>query len=243
MSKILLQCNSSSDTRFLKNLFETSAIDYEVRVQTSQNNTSSKSYLAYETVNLFVFVAPTFTERDYKFLSEVKSKYYDRGLLVLSEKVAYKEFYKQKKRKGIHLLEKPFGREDLLGLAERLIKDPFSKQQQFKRYITRQQTILESLTSGKSGGSTMINLSMGGGFFETDNVDFYNVDDLVRLRIPLAEMSREHNLIGKVVWRTIQHQKTGRAGIGLEFVKKGDLYQQLVRKMQRQNPAMAHFFE
>lgn len=243
MSKVLLQCASLTDSRYLKDLLEKSSIDYDVRVQATHSNTSSKSYLAYEPVNLFVYVTPDFSEKDFRFVSEVKNKYFDRGLLVLTEKLSFKEFHTHKNRKGIHMLEKPFSKDDLLGLAERLVKDPFSKQQKFRRYRTRQNSTVESLITGKSSESTMTNLSIGGAFFETDGVDYYNIDDLLRLRISLTDVSRQHNLIGKVVWRTIQHQKSGRAGIGIEFVKKGEFYNQLIRKIKSQNPAMAHIFD
>jgi Tfp pilus assembly protein PilZ len=243
MAKVLLQCALDSDARYLKDLFEKSGIDLRLQVQTTRSAASSKSFLAHESVSLFVMVAPEITERDLRFLSEVKSKYYERGLMVLTEALRAQDPNLSKNRQGIHILEKPFSKEDVLGLAERLVKDPFSKQQKFKRFRTRQTSHIESLTTGRKSPSTMLNLSMGGAFFETDNVDFYNVNDLLRLRVSLADLSREHNLIGKVVWRTIQHQKSGRAGVGVEFVRKGELYQHLMRKMRSQNPAMAHILD
>jgi Tfp pilus assembly protein PilZ len=77
----------------------------------------------------------------------------------------------------------------------------------------------------------MFNLSRGGAYFEMGKRPVMNVGDLLRLKVHLSDVEREHHIHGRVMWTTHKGHAAGGYGLGVQFMKSTDIYRRLLEKV------------
>jgi hypothetical protein len=117
------------------------------------------------------------------------------------------------------------------GLTRKLLTTISVPQQQHRRYKTRQTAQLETFITGERYTTEMLNLSMGGAYFEAPEKPAIGVGDLLRLKIPGSAGSPERNIHGRIIWTTHKGPVLGGYGLGVKFIKSNDMYRQLMDKV------------
>ena len=100
-------------------------------------------------------------------------------------------------------------------------------QQVFRRYSVNLNVSLETFDNGAPLETMMFNLSRGGAYCELGRKPRVRVGDLLRLRVWLNELEREHTVSGRVVWVTPKGRRAGGYGLGLRFMNYSDMYRKL----------------
>ena len=90
---------------------------------------------------------------------------------------------------------------------------------------------METFVSGETLPSQIYNLSMGGAYCEFFTKTNVAVGDLVKLKVHLEDVGRQHAVNAKIVWVTRNGPCTGGQGAGMKFVKYDDVYRQLMEKV------------
>jgi Tfp pilus assembly protein PilZ len=228
LQKVLLDCRSLEDARILKNYIERE-LPYEVIVSFDPAETSS--IVGNRPVHLLVLQTGLLREAELTRIKLIRESGYTYPILTLADRLmdlavsSYAEKYKA------YFLEKPYELKTFKGLVRKLMTAKAVPQQQHRRYRTRQTAQLETFITGETFQTEMFNLSMGGAYFEVSKRPNFGIGDLLRVRIPIAEQEKEHQIHGRIVWTTHKGVATGGYGVGVKFIKSNDMYRQLIDKV------------
>jgi Tfp pilus assembly protein PilZ len=119
----------------------------------------------------------------------------------------------------------------LKGLARKLMVTKAVPRQEFRRFRTNVSATLETFISGEKYNSQMFNLSKGGAYFESSKKPAVSVGDLLRLKVSLGDVDRDHHMHGRIVWTTPKGITAGGYGIGVKFLKSTDIYRKLLDRV------------
>lgn len=163
------------------------------------------------------------------FSQSLREMSYLGPILLLVKIPDVKVLEKFEKLKNTVLIEKPYERKDLLGIARKFLKDAQVNQRQYRRFDTEQSALLESYQRDFVVQSRIENISRGGVFIRGPLEDLSR-GDLLRVNFNLDELNKTHTMSAKVVWtegRVDENERTA----GLQFMSKEDVYSQLLNKI------------
>jgi Tfp pilus assembly protein PilZ len=203
-------------------------LPYEVLMSFGRNET--ENILTHKPVQLFIYDTQDFQNDEASFLLDMRNLGYIYPILVLAKSIDNTDFINSDKIKT-HFLEKPFEFKALNGLTRKLMTQRSIVQQKFRRFKTHQPAQIETYLTAETLDSKMFNLSMGGAYVEFAQRPSIGIGDLVKIQVPLADLSRRHQMNAKVVWTTRKGTYSGGFGVGVRFIKDKDVYRQLMEKM------------
>jgi Tfp pilus assembly protein PilZ len=130
------------------------------------------------------------------------------------------------------VIEKPVSSKDLQGLIERAQHANSFHTRYNKRFPTFEKGQIEVFRNGRKFDCYVRNLSVGGAFIETSET--FLAGEILKVNIQLDEVSKSHEMSGKVVWNSNHpHYNTGGVtGVGLRFVRPGEVYAEAVHLLQ-----------
>lgn len=227
MQKLLLQCSSLEDAPQLKSYLE-SRLPFEVLLSFGKYET--ENIITRKAVQLFIYDTAEFDTEEANFLSEIRNLGYIYPMLVLAKNLVGREVELMSKFKA-HFLEKPLDFKALRGVTRKLMTQKSIASQKFKRFKTLQEAQVETYLSAESLSSKMFNLSKGGVYCEFSTRPSLSVGDIVKIQVPLKDLSRSHQFNAKVVWTTRKGSYSGGFGAGFEFVKSKDVYRHVMEKL------------
>jgi len=228
MHRVLLSCKSPDDARFLKTYIETE-LPYEVLL--SPDTKTVETLVNTKNIHLLLMQTGNLVKDDLDFALRLRDTGYTYPMLLISDKVGSTNIEEVNEKHKIYFLERPFELRTLKGLARKLMVSKTVPQQVFRRYRTNLNAMLETFISGEKHHTHMFNLSRGGAYFEMSKKPSFYVGDLLRLRVNLSDMEREHQVHGRVVWTTHKGHAAGGYGLGVRFMKGMDIYRNLLEKV------------
>ncbi|HMN68856.1 MAG TPA: PilZ domain-containing protein [Bdellovibrionales bacterium] len=228
MQRVLICCKSIADARFLKNYMETE-LPYNVMMSLDQKEVEGA--LKAKSVHLLLLQTGNLASQDIVYAQRLRKTGFASPILMLTDAVGNIDIEELHERHKIFFLERPFELKTLKGLARKLMITKEVPQQIFRRYRTNLMATLETFISGEKYETHMFNLSRGGAYFELPKKPMVNVGDLLRLKVHLADVSREHNVHGRVVWTTHKGHAAGGYGLGVKFMRSTDIYRNLLDKV------------
>lgn len=228
MQRVLLSCKSTDDARFIKNYIETE-LPYEVLV--AYDHKEIENSLRQKTIHLMMLQTGNLAEQDIAYAQQLRTTGYNYPMLMITDSLGGMSIEEVHNKYKIYFLERPFELKTLKGLARKLMVAKQVPQQVFRRYRTNLTATVETFISGEKYHSHMFNLSRGGAYFELDKRPSVTVGDLLRLKVNLADMEREHHIHGRIVWTTHKGHAAGGYGFGVKFMKSTDIYRTLLDKV------------
>lgn len=228
MQRILLSCKSINDARFLKNYIETE-LPYEVLLNLDPKDIEQ----AIKTKNVHMVMMQTgnLASQDIAFAQQLRKLGYTYPMLMITDALGTANIEELNQKHKIYFLERPFELSTLKGLARKLMVTRTVPQQVFRRYRTNLMATVETFISGEKYETHMFNLSRGGAYFEMGKRPIVNVGDLLRLKVHLSDVEREHHIHGRVMWTTHKGHAAGGYGLGVKFMKSTDIYRRLLEKV------------
>lgn len=228
MQRLLIHCQSSIQLgEEIKNFIQ-SRLPYEVALSSSRNATAEM--ITQRAVHMMLYETTKFMESDLQYIRDLRQQGYFNPALIVADAVDIPGFVNVSDKLKCHLLLKPFEYKALRGITQKLMLSRQLPQQMHRRFHTQQKAVLETYISGDVIPSQMFNLSVGGAYFEFDGKMRVAVGDLVRLKVNLYDVSREHSVNARVVWTTRKGIQGG-VGVGVRFIKGDDIYRHLMDKV------------
>lgn len=229
MQKLLIHSQGTVEHGEQIRTFLEMRLPYEVSISKEQKTTFD--LLAQRSIQLLIFETNRFSELDLNMFREIRNLGYTYPILLLAENLDMNNFMPFiEKLKGWYL-EKPFEYKALRGVVQKLMSARTVPQQMHRRFRTKQNAVVETYISGEVINSLMFNLSVGGAYFEFNSKSKVSVGDLVRLKVQLDDVSKEHCVNARVVWTTRKGTNGAGNGFGVRFVKGHDIYRQLIDKV------------
>lgn len=228
MHRVLLSCKSINDARFLKNYIETE-LPYEVIL--NHDPKEIEPSLKSKNIHLLLMQTGNLAKQDISYAQALRKTGYAYPMLMITDTVGDSNIEELSEKHKIYFLERPFELRTLKGLAKKLMVVKSVPQQVFRRYRTNLLATLETFISGEKYETHMFNLSRGGAYFELTKRPVVSVGDLLRLRVHLTDVEREHHIHGRIVWITHKGHAAGGYGLGIKFMKSTDIYRRLLEKV------------
>lgn len=228
MQRLLIHCQSNLQLgEEIKNFIQ-SRLPYDVTLSSSRNATVEA--ITQRAVHMLLYETTKFVESDLQYIRDLRQQGYFYPTLIVADTAEIPGFVNVSEKLKCHLLLKPFEYKALRGITQKLMLSRNLPQQMHRRFHTQQKAVLETYFTGEVITSQMFNLSVGGAYFEFDGKPRVAVGDLVRLKVSLYDVSREHSVNARVVWTTRKGIQGG-TGIGVRFIKGDDIYRQLMDKV------------
>ncbi len=228
MHRVLLNCKSINDARFLKNYIETE-LPYEVILSTDLRDVETS--LKAKNIHLLLMQTGNLATQDIAYAQVLRNSGYAYPMLMITDTVGQTNIEELHEKHKIYFLERPFELKTLKGLARKLMVTRAVPQQVFRRYRTNLMATLETFISVEKYETHMFNLSKGGAYFELTKRPGVSVGDLLRLKVHLTDVEKEHHVHGRVVWTTHKGHAAGGYGLGVKFMKSTDIYRRLLEKV------------
>ncbi len=228
MHRVLLSCKSGNDARFLKNYIETE-LPYEVIL--SHDPRDIETSIKTKNIHLVLMQTGNVAKQDIAYAQTLRKLGYAYPMLMITDTAADINVEEMHEKHKICFLERPFELKTLKGLARKLMVSRAVPQQVFRRYRTNLMATLETFISGEKYETHMFNLSRGGAYFELSKKPGVSVGDLLRLKVHLSDVEKEHNVHGRVMWTTHKGHAAGGYGLGVKFMKSTDIYRRLLEKV------------
>lgn len=228
MQKMLLRCKSIDDARLVKNYIE-SELAYEVLM--SFDNRDVEYTLKNKSIHLVVLQSGLLVDQDIAYTQHLRGIGYQAPVLIVTDSIGRTNIDFNAEKYKIYFLERPFEMRCLKGLTRKLMATKVVPRQEFRRFRTNVSATLETFISGEKYNSHMFNLSKGGAYFESTKKPAVGIGDLLRLKVSLGDVERDHNMHGRIVWTTPKGMTAGGYGIGVKFLKSTDIYRKLLDKM------------
>lgn len=228
MQRVLLSCKSVNDARFLKNYIETE-LPFEVLLSFDQKEIEFN--LKTKNIHLLLMQTGNLANQDIAYAQSLRKVGYNYPMLMITDQIGETNIEELHEKHKIYFLERPFELKTLKGLARKLMVAKTVPQQVFRRYRTNLLATVETFISGEKYESHMFNLSRGGAYFEMAKKPVVAIGDLLRLKVHLTDVEREHHVHGRVVWSTHKGHSAGGYGLGVKFMKSTDIYRNLLDKV------------
>lgn len=228
MHRVLLCCKSVNDARFLKNYIETE-LPYEVLLSYDQKDVEAS--LKGRNIHLLMMQTGNVAQQDIAYAQGLRKAGFTYPMLMITDHLGALNVEELNEKHKIYFLERPFELRTLKGVARKLMVTKTVPQQIFRRYRTNIMATLETFISGEKYETHMFNLSKGGAYFEFARRPIMSIGDLLRLKVHLSDMDRDHHVHGRVVWTTHKGHAAGGYGIGVKFMKSTDIYRRLLEKV------------
>ncbi|MGZ3723037.1 MAG: PilZ domain-containing protein [Bdellovibrionales bacterium] len=228
MQRVLLSCKSIDDARFLKSYIETE-LPYEVFLAFQQSEIEAS--LKAKSIHLLVLQTGNLAKQDLAYALSLRQTGYNHPIMMITDAIGNANIDEIHEKHKIYFMERPFELKTLKGLARKLMVAKAVPQQVFRRYKTNLEATLETFITGDKFETHMFNLSKGGAYFELPKKPGVAIGDLLRLKVHLQDVERDHHIHGRVVWTTHKGHAAGGYGVGVKFMKTTDIYRNLLDKV------------
>ena len=231
MSRILIHGLSIESTERIRKKLEMHLTN--VHIFTSTDLEKTKDIVTEKSLKLLVFEAENYTRNELNLFKDFRLWGLSFSVLFVCENVTTIDLEVMKKDSKPHFLNSNYDDKTLIGVVKKLLRTSTIPQQMNVRHHTNQMVYVETIQEGTGLDSSMYNLSKGGAYCEFDPLDEVklSVGDLVRLSVPLSDISKNHALNAKVVWTTKKGRYSGRQGFGLKFINNDEVYRSLLGKL------------
>lgn len=204
-----------------------------VAMLTSLDLEKTKDIVTEQALNLLIYECDSYTAKELQLFKDFREWGLSFPVLFVCNNVIATDLDVLRNENKPHFLEKSHEDKKFIGIVNKLIKSRQIPQQMLQRYPTNQRVMVESIQEGMAIDSSMYNLSKGGAYCEFDPVDevSFAIGDIVKLSVPLTDLSKSHALSAKVVWTTRKGRYSGRQGLGLKFINNEEVYRALLGKL------------
>ncbi len=203
-----------------------------VEIICSVDLNESLQWLKQKPLQLVLFQVEKFHQDQLDWIRGIRQLGYDNGILLSTQELQLSEDIQNVvNRHRLNFIHHPARDKNLVGLVKKLLIMRSLPQQRFQRFLTREKAQMETYLSGKTWTTHMYNLSEGGAYCEFEAKPQLETGDLVRLKVHLDDVEKQHSVNAKVVWLTKKGHIKGGPGAGVMFIKNSEIYQHLMEKM------------
>ena len=231
MNKILIHGLSIEGTERIRKQLELHLPN--IMIYTSTDLEKTKDIVTEKNFKALIYESENYTKKELNLYKDFRIWGLSFSILFICENVMATDLEILKKDNKPHFLNSQYDDKTLVGIVKKLLRTHSIPQQMSTRYHTNQRVLIELIQEGTGIDSSMYNLSKGGAYCEFDPMDNLNfaVGDVVRLSVPLSDLSKNHALNARVVWTTKKGRYSGRQGFGLKFINNDEVYRGLLGKL------------
>ena len=225
MIRVLIVSRNESDNTLIQKKIEPLRTEFGAMQFYSARPANLTSVLDIET-NLMIYNGNVFNSNLKNMAHKLRNIGYFGPMIVAVKIPDLKALSQFRDAKNVVLLEKPYERKDLIGIARKFLKDATVHQRRHRRFETEQNVYLESYQRDFSATTCIQNISRGGIYVQGALQDM-SQGDLLRVNFDLDKINKSHTMSARVVWTQGRAGSKNRAA-GLQFMTKEAVYGHLL---------------
>lgn len=227
MQTFLVEADHEGDAKNIREILE-NRFPYNVDVSFSIRETGL--LLRSRPVRMMVVSTRLWTEEFVPRFLELRKLHPQLSIVLILDKLTLMNSDLAQKNR-IYVLPRSMDEKSLSGVIRKMLLLRQVPQQKTERYKTETSSIVEFPLTGDELGSTLFNLSKTGAYMEFTEKPPVSVGDVVRVRVQLDQLNKDHHIPAKVVWFSRRGQTRGGFGVGLQFVPQEDYYRHMLARM------------
>lgn len=226
ISKILLVSQLSEESRDLQHTLNRNKLYSVERVDDVR---SAVHKMKSGIVHMVIFNNELFNKEKLISANFVRKEAYEVPIMMLAKAISQDALEYAKSLTKLVVLEKPYEVKDLYGITSKLTAGADVSQRIHRRFYTKQIAKIETIGGAMAHDATMLNLSKGGAYLELKNK--IDLRGLVKMSIPLGDLSKTYEVNAKVVWNNLDGMWGQGPGVGLQFIQAKDVYRNLLNNL------------
>lgn len=227
MQTFLIEADHEGDATKIKEAIETR---FPYAVDTSFSTRETALLLRTKPVRLMVVSLRLWTEELTLRFLEIRKMYPQLSIVLILDHLNVLDSETAQKNR-IYVLPRNVDDKSLSGVIRKMLLLRQIPQQKNERYRTETSSTVEFPLTGDELNSMLFNLSKTGAYMEFQEKPPVSVGDVVRVRVQLDQLNKDHHLPAKVVWFSRRGQTKGGFGVGLQFMPEEDYYRQMLARM------------
>ena len=227
MQTFLIESDHAGDAQKIKEILE-NRFPYNVDISFSVRETAL--VLRSKPVRMMVVSMKMWTEEFVNRLVDIRKCNPQMSIVLVLDKVdMLNPDIAQRNR--MYVLPRPLDEKNLAGVIRKMLLLRQIPQQRHTRFSTDTTSIIEFPLTGDELNTKLFNLSQSGAYVEFENKPPVSVGDMVRVKVSLNELNKDHHIPAKVVWFSRRGPANGGFGVGLQFVQEAEYYHQMLARI------------
>ena len=227
MQSFLIEADHEGDAQKIKEVLE-NRFPYNVDVSHSTRETGL--LLKSKPVRMMVVSMRLWTEEFIQRFIEIRRTNPQISIVLVLDAIDMLDPELAQKNR-MYVLPRPLNEKNLAGVIRKMMLLRQIPQQKHVRYATDATSVIEFPLSGDELNTKLFNLSKTGAYVEFQEKPPVSVGDIVRVRVQLSELNKDHQLPAKVVWFSRRGPANGGFGVGLRFIQEADYYREMLSKI------------
>lgn len=227
MQTFLIESDHAGDAQKIKEILE-NRFPYNVDVSFSVRE--SGLILRSKPVRMMVVSMKLWTEEFVSRLVEIRKNNPQMSIVLVLDAVDMLNPEIANKNR-MYVLPRPLDEKNLAGVIRKMLILRQIPQQRHTRFETDATSTVEFPLTGDEQVTKLFNLSKSGAYVEFQEKPHVSVGDIVRVRVQLDQLNKDHHLPAKVVWFTRRGPAKGGFGVGLQFMPEADYYREMLAKV------------
>ena len=227
MQTFLIEADHEGDAKKVKEILE-NRFPYNVDVSFSTRETGL--LLRSKPVRMMVVSMRLWTEEFVNRFLELRKAHPQLSIVLILDNLSVMDHEVAQKNR-IYVLPRNVDDKSLSGVIRKMLLLRQIPQQKSERYKTETTSVVEFPLTGDEQSSVLFNLSKTGAYLEFQGKPPVSVGDVVRVRVQLSELNKDHHIPAKVVWFSRRGQANGGFGVGLQFLPEEDYYREMLARM------------
>ena len=125
------------------------------------------------------------------------------------------------------MLNRPYKPEQLLIMSEKITNGEAVTQRRFPRFLTGEKAYISLYPNGSATECEVKDISKGGACFVTPVDVGVKVGEVIRVKLFLEAVGKNHNFFGKVLWMDLITDE-GKYYMGVQFMSEGQIFKSLL---------------
>lgn len=224
--KVLVLNEKTEDAESIENSYASST-EQAFSVSSVFEAKDAVKSLQNKDTDLLVFNLQDFSKKKLNAVTELRKLGIDFPLLSIAntyDEEAYK--FVSQLDKAV-LLNKPFTDKQLITLSSKMIEGDAATQRKFPRFGTQEKAYLSLYPNGEPTEVEVKDLSKGGACFVAPIGVGFRVGDVIKVRLYLDDVERNHNFFGQVMWMDLITDE-GKYYIGVKFMSESQIFKSLL---------------
>ncbi len=227
MQTFLIESDHTGDAQQIKQILENR---FPYNVDTSFSVRETGLILRSKPVRMMIASMKVWTDEFVTRLVDVRKSNPQMSMVLVLDKVDMMDPNVALKNR-MYVLPRPLDERNLAGVIRKMLLLRQIPQQRHIRFKTDTDSVIEFPLSGDELNTKLFNLSQSGAYVEFPEKPRVSIGDMVRVRVSLSELKKDHHIPAKVVWFSRRGPANGGFGVGLQFVQEADYYRQMLAKI------------
>ena len=197
MDEILVVGRADEEISEIRSVLAKHFSEYQVRYAKPYRDSISQHFSS--NTRLAVFNYQTLPEGFAHSAHSMRKLGFDEAILMLAHAASHSQLLEVRRHKGLTLLQKPFAKQDLTQLSQKILCNEDVCQRLHPRFAVQETVAFESFGVSGMTAAQMSKMSLGGAFLQMIGHQELHLGDIIQVHVQLRNLDKYHRVPAQVV--------------------------------------------